>query len=454
VQLTDPAGKPAWRRAFLAGIFVGVVLVFVGREIIEETVLVDLALAPLLDTDTPGSADVIVALGASVTQLCTPNPSGIHRTLLAAELYHRGRAPIVLFTGGRPSGESCSIAETMAALARRVGVPADRIRTETSSQSTLQNAERSDAVLRTLGARRILLVTDRPHLRRAAAVFRRFGYVVERAGVPVPLSHANNTHYLFMGAREYLASALYWLRGYTDERPAETALVTPVVASIQENRSTAMTMDTLRFPNGPLVILGASYAKGWTPAVDGVQVINAGVAGQQSFEMLARFEADVVSRQPRAVVLWGFINDVFRSPRPNIAAALTRVRESFGSMVEQARRQGIEPILATEVTAGAKAGWKEAAAGLVGGLLGKQAYHEYVNRHVMDTNAWLRELARREGLLLLDFEQVVTRGSSGQRLRAYTADDGSHLTPAAYEALSAYAAPILRARYASPAQPR
>ena len=43
-------------------------------------------------------------------------------------------------------------------------------------------------------------------------------------------------------------------------------------------------------------------------------VINRGVAGQQSFELLARFDNDVVPERPRAVILWGFINDIFRAP--------------------------------------------------------------------------------------------------------------------------------------------
>jgi uncharacterized SAM-binding protein YcdF (DUF218 family)/lysophospholipase L1-like esterase len=430
-------------------VIAGIALVFVAREVVEETTFVDRFIAPLIRPDTTGTADVIVALGASVTQLCTPNLSGIQRTFLAAELYQKGRAPLILFTGGPPSDGACSAAHTMAALAERLGVPPASIRTETRSQSTWQNAQRSAAVLSILGAKRILLVTDRPHLRRADSVFRRFGYAIERAGVPVPLGHHNNTHLLFMGLREYAAVAYYWLRGYSSDAPAERAVVAPLPPVEGDAATASSSMSThaeLRYPRGPLVILGASYAKGWTPSLPGIEVLNRGEAGQQSFEMLARFDADVVQKQPRAVVLWGFINDVFRAPRPQIGTALARARESYTTMLQEARRHGIEPILATEVTIGRKAGWKEAAAELVGGLLGKQGYHDYVNRHVMDTNAWLRELARREGLLLLDFEQALGERGTGRRRRPYTADDGSHLTPAAYNALTASAAPILRER--------
>ena len=99
----------------------------------------------------------------------------------------------------------------------------------------------------------------------------------------------------------------------------------------------------------PVVILGASYAAGWKLTdLDGMPIVNAGVAGQQSFEMLARFDADVAAARPRAVVLWGFINDIFRAS--DTTQSLARMRESYIEMTKRARAQDIEPIVATEVT--------------------------------------------------------------------------------------------------------
>ena len=48
--------------------------------------------------------------------------------------------------------------------------------------------------------------------------------------------------------------------------------------------------------NGPVVILGASYAKGLElPPIGDVRFVNKSVAGEQSFEMLNRFDADVAA---------------------------------------------------------------------------------------------------------------------------------------------------------------
>lgn len=436
------------RRPLVVGVLLGMSLLLALRACVNQTLVVDRLVRPLERPDTQGRADVIVVLGAGVTQLCTPNQHGTQRVLLAAQLYHEGRAPMMLISGGRPGGSPCTVATAMRQLAIRLGVPADRIRVETSSTSTWENALRSDAVLSVLGARRILLVTDRVHSRRAEACFLRFGYEVERASVPVQLGHADNMALLQMGLREAAALAYYVARGFVSSRPETRAKVAAVERP-----------GTVRSPvggdrrEGPVVILGASYAKGWNPPSDAaLSFVNRGVEGQQSFELLQRFDADVTALQPRAVILWGFINDVFRSPRPTLDEALARARESYLTMVDLSRERGVTPIIATEVTMGQRPGPLEAAQALVGRLLGRQSYMDYVNRHVLDTNQWLREVAFTRGLLLLDLEAALSNGN-GQRRRAYTAADGSHITAEGYEALTQYALPLLRDHLARPSPP-
>ena len=61
----------------------------------------------------------------------------------------------------------------MAALARELGVPADRIVVESISTSTWENARRTAPLLRSKGVERILLVTDSLHMRRAEGCFRK-----------------------------------------------------------------------------------------------------------------------------------------------------------------------------------------------------------------------------------------------------------------------------------------
>jgi lysophospholipase L1-like esterase len=79
------------------------------------------------------------------------------------------------------------------------------------------------------------------------------------------------------------------------------------------------------------------------------------------------------------------------------------------------------------------------------GLRGKQSYATQVNREVRELNAFVRQLAAREQLVLLDFEKVFAP-EGGARKPDYAKEDRSHITPAGYQALTAYAVAELRKR--------
>lgn len=188
-----------------------------------------------------------------------------------------------------------------------------------------------------------------------------------------------------------------------------------------------------------VVIIGASYAGAWEiNELLGCGVINKGIDGNQSFEMRQRFDQDVIAERPEYVLIWGFINDIFRAEPDRMDAALSRIRTSFEAMVTSAKSHGIEPVLATEVTIRERAGWDHRLMGMLGRIMGKTSYQSFINGHVMATNAWLREYAGNQGLQLLDFEQVLA-SADGSRQARFAQDDGSHLTAAAYQAMSEYA---------------
>ncbi|MDO8355979.1 MAG: GDSL-type esterase/lipase family protein [Nitrospirota bacterium] len=204
-------------------------------------------------------------------------------------------------------------------------------------------------------------------------------------------------------------------------------------------------MDKAEVGSKTLVVFGASYAGGWDPKrpVAGYSMVNKGVSGQQSFEMLARFEGDLSGLKPDAVIIWGFINDVFRSDRAQIDQTLRRTRESMLAMVELAKKSGISPILATEVTIRTKDGWLEALESMIGRILGKSSYQDYINGHVIETNRWIKETATRQGILLLDLEAVLA-DSQGTRRKEFAQSDGSHISERGYEAVTLYTEDRLR----------
>jgi lysophospholipase L1-like esterase len=298
-----------------------------------------------------------------------------------------------------------------------------------------------------------LVVTDALHMKRAAGAFARFGYIVERAKVPAYLGYGANLTMLRAAAREAAALLYYRAKGWVaplDRRPDKAAggHEHRPDGRLSRGGDTAVAGDSI--PSQPIVIAGASYAGGWK--IDGVagrRVINSGVSGEQTTEVLGRFERDVVAQRPRAVVLWGHINDVFRADRQRAAEAVARARRNYEQMFERAAANGIEVIVATEVTLPARRGIRERIAAVVNAVRGKESYQDWVNRHVMELNNWLRAMAVQRGMLLLDLERA-TADDDGRRLPAFAAADGSHITPAGYEHITAYAQPLLEQRLAVP----
>lgn len=202
------------QRTFSIGLLVGAALTIGARIAINETPVADWIVRPLVRSDTGGTADAIVVLGAGVVDNCVPNGNALRRVLLGVRLYKQQRAPVLLFTGGVPKGRSCAVAEIMADLAYDLGVPRERVLVEADSHSTRENAEKSAPMLRGLGAQRVLLVTDRLHITRAVGAFARFGFTTLHAAVPVNQGHPDNVSMLTAAAREAVALSYYRLRGW------------------------------------------------------------------------------------------------------------------------------------------------------------------------------------------------------------------------------------------------
>ena len=86
--------------------------------------------------------------------------------------------------------------------------------------------------------------------------------------------------------------------------------------------------------------------------------------------------------------------------------------------------------------------WRELIASWVNWLRGKESFQDNVNRHVIETNRWLADFARQEGVLVLDFQSALGE-PGGQRRAEFVDSDGSHVSDAGYAALTNYARPVL-----------
>jgi uncharacterized SAM-binding protein YcdF (DUF218 family) len=233
------AGVVLWRRGVWARILCAAALLVI--VIFGAPMTANALLRPLEEQypDTPvdalPQAQAIVVLGGSVHV-----PSLRHREIglvdgsdrerHAVRLYKAGKAPLVLASGGsHPAaggGRLTPEAQVMSALMQEWGVPAQAILVEDRSLDTHQNAVFSFQFLSARGIRNILLVTSAAHMPRAAAAFRKAGFVVVPApadfltgwaAFDVPLSWWPNARSMTrsdLAIREWLGLLAYRLCGW------------------------------------------------------------------------------------------------------------------------------------------------------------------------------------------------------------------------------------------------
>ncbi len=99
----------------------------------------------------------------------------------AARLYHAGKVPLLVLSGGVVRTGNGSEAKAMRSLLLALGVPGSAILLEENSTNTQGNVAHTVAVLRSRGLQQPLLVTSALHMPRAQAEFERAGAAVTPA---------------------------------------------------------------------------------------------------------------------------------------------------------------------------------------------------------------------------------------------------------------------------------
>ncbi len=108
----------------------------------------------------------------------------LYRCVRAAEVYHQGKPCPVVVSGGKvdPSAPGPALAVPMRDFLLRLGVASSDLIVEDRSRNTYENAVESCRLLAERGLKRIVLVTDAAHLRRASGCFRKQGVAVVPCG--------------------------------------------------------------------------------------------------------------------------------------------------------------------------------------------------------------------------------------------------------------------------------
>ena len=164
------------------------------------------------DESSDAPADAAVVLGAAVWG-AEVSPVFRERINHGVDLYRKGRVRKLIFTGGRGNGGEPTESSAARRYALRSGVPAADILIEEESHNTYENILHAKRLADARGVRRVLIVSDPLHMKRAVAMASDVGLVAEPSPTP-------STRYRGLRSQAgLLASETYFYIGYLLSRP-------------------------------------------------------------------------------------------------------------------------------------------------------------------------------------------------------------------------------------------
>jgi lysophospholipase L1-like esterase len=173
-----------------------------------------------------------------------------------------------------------------------------------------------------------------------------------------------------------------------------------------------------------VIFIGDSITEAWKPSVPSLftgDVLDRGVSGETTTQMLARFRTDVIDLHPAVVHIMGGINDIASPP----GTALTR--SNIESMAELARAHGITLILGSVTPSSFFQGSPELKPG----------------PHIVRLDRWLRDYAAKNDLIYVDYYSPLQDGKLG--IKDGLSNDGLHPNRRGFEAMT----PLARAAIAN-----
>jgi lysophospholipase L1-like esterase len=138
------------------------------------------------------------------------------------------------------------------------------------------------------------------------------------------------------------------------------------------------------------------------------EVLNRGINGQRSDEILSRFERDVVSEKPNCVIILAGVNDVYEG------ISVDSIEKNLLEMYEEATRFDIVPVAAT--------------------VLPYNTSSESDAENIRALNNWIKDTARVLSIPFCDTNRLVADPENRNRLKA--SSDGLHPDISGYRAMA------------------
>lgn len=155
------------------------------------------------ERDQAAPADAIIVLGAAAYD-ARPSPVFAERIRHGIDLYRRGLARHLIFTGGFGKGARFSESQVAQRYALKHGVPKQAILIETRSRTTQQNLQQAAALMKAHGFKRAIIVSDPLHMARALRLAREAG--IDALGSSTPTSRFRS----FETRKRFLLQEVYF----------------------------------------------------------------------------------------------------------------------------------------------------------------------------------------------------------------------------------------------------
>jgi lysophospholipase L1-like esterase len=174
------------------------------------------------------------------------------------------------------------------------------------------------------------------------------------------------------------------------------------------------------------VFMGDSITEGWgvgDPSLFTQGVLDRGISGQTSPQMLLRFYQDVVALHPQAVHIMAGTNDVAGNTGPS---SPDDFKNNIRAMVDLAKANHIQVVLASILPA-ERFSWRPEI---------------QPAEQIRQLNAWLRQFASQHKLIYADYYSSLTTPSGA--FRPELSNDGVHPNSDGYAAMRSIADAALR----------
>lgn len=178
-----------------------------------------------------------------------------------------------------------------------------------------------------------------------------------------------------------------------------------------------------------VVFMGDSITENWNlsdAAFFDKGIVNRGISGQTTSQMLVRFRADVVALRPKTVHILAGTNDVAGNTGPLTAQDF---KNNIMSMVDLAGANGIAVVLGS-IPPAATFNWRPEVKPVP---------------VIKELNRWLQDYAKEKGLRYVDYYTALA-GPNGE-LRAEFGNEGVHPNRKGYETMRRLAEESLGVRH-------